>query len=212
MTEGKPVGNTGLKLLQRQGVPDGFLTALLALLSGLTLIPYIAGREFGPYTIPQLLPPSTFWTLTVAAPVAWLALLAPIFDPERFRWRSAALILVVLELSALIIAFPMSPKTETRVFTSRLSPGQESASFPVVLPSAQMLEATLAEVSPANGLSINICGASESENCRREQRGIGESFVRYLPKGGVTLRVFNFRENPPVDFVLTVKYVARRWF
>lgn len=78
-----PIRN-GLHALASLGVPDGALTALLVVLASLTVLPYVAGREFGPYSVSDVLPGGVFWTLTLLAPPAWVALMTRSFGQS---WR-----------------------------------------------------------------------------------------------------------------------------
>jgi hypothetical protein len=55
------VAANGLQVLAEAGVPEGALSALLIALAVLTALPFVAGRDFGPYTAPDVLQGGTFW-------------------------------------------------------------------------------------------------------------------------------------------------------
>jgi hypothetical protein len=202
----------GLQLLKGLGVPDSALTALLVLVATLTLIPYVAGREFGYYTIPEILPPVTFWVLALSMPVIWVPLLARVFSSDKIYWRTSVSTVAVIESAAVIMAIVCSPKSETIKASVHLDRGEHKTPVVLILPSSQRLEVTLAAAKPDREVMITICGASEPANCLNEQHGIGSTFVRYLPRGRVAVSVLHFYQNPePIDLVLEVKYVKRRF-
>ncbi len=205
---------TGLQKLNDLGVPDGALTALLVLVTTLTVLPYIAGREFGPYTVPQFIPTFTFWVLSLAMPLAWVLLMTRVFGP-RVRRSTVVVVAACLELLAGGLAFASSPETTTKRFTAHLRKG-EVHTFSLILPSSQplqRLETRLIEVEPPHELWVQICGGAGDENCKSEQRAVGLPFVRALPKGLVTIRVLNFDANrDAVDILLTASFTTRRFF
>ena len=103
----KARARNGLQLLARLGVPEGALSALLIGIAVLTVLPHMAGREFGPYSVPDVLTPGVFWTLRVPHPLVAL-LLGRVFEAERKGLRRVVIIALAFELLSVVIAFGSS--------------------------------------------------------------------------------------------------------
>lgn len=204
--------STGLYYLKQAGVPDSALTALLILLGGITFIPYVAGREFGPYTIPELLPPATYWLLTLTTPIVWLLLITSIFS-SRKRFKRRKIILGLLVLCVTILAFLFSPKVEVVEFENSVINGHSSESVSVLLPAAQNIEVEFTEVSPNVDLGLSICLPLEKDCGPFLQRGVDKPVIQYSKAGKVSFTVHNYAVNEfPVNYTLSIKYVKRRYF
>ena len=201
---------TGLQRLKQLGVTDNALTALLLLLGGVTLLPYAAGRQFGPYSIPELLPPSTFWLLALVPPLIWPLLVVPAFSGSAILWRRLFVVIGVLTGLALVFALQTVPVRRVAVLHGRIAPG-DTKTIDLELTSPQRVEIVLVKAEPRHDLSIDVCGP-DAENCRREQRGEGIPFFRTFPPGRVTVSAFNFGQNPAVEATVEVRYVTQGAF
>jgi hypothetical protein len=214
-----PVGQSGspkngLHRLKDLGIPDSAITALLLGVTTLTVTPFVAGREFGPYTIPQVLPTSTFWPLALLLPIIWVLLLVPAFGSDRMVFRSLWCAILVVELFAIPLAVLSSPVVENQEFAVIVPLGQASQPLNVDLPFTQRLEvfATKLDGLPS-GQGVFITACRGSDVCIKDQRSEGGSPVAgVLPQGAVSVNVFNFPNNAAsVRAVITVKYVRRRY-
>jgi hypothetical protein len=58
---------------------------------------------------------------------------------------------------------------------------------------------------------ITICPAEVSGECPWLQLSTADSFSAELPAGSVTVTVLNYRENPPINYTLRIKYAAATW-
>jgi hypothetical protein len=199
----------GIQFLKGSGIPDSAITALLVLLTTITLVPYVAGWEFGPYAIPELIPPSIFWILVGFTPLIWIILLGKFFGINGIRWKALVIRYLLIEIIVLLPAFASSPMLENKTFEGNLEKC-ETFKENLIFHTSGRLEVTLIKVEPNEELLVTICGASE-ENCRGIQHGQDVPYVRSLPKGEVRILVFNFCENSPVKFKLAVKYIRRRF-
>ena len=222
----------GLKTLKSVGVPDGAVTALLIALAVLTAIPYVAGRDFGPYTIPDVLQGGTFWFLAVSAPLAWVALVANVFR-SGWRHRKRALVsLLILEALALFLAFGSSTTINALPpFEVELGPAETSPSWIIDLPAVsratQRLDVTIATIQGVDqhlnngfGIHLSICGAAEKD-CKGEQKGVNDTVAKFFQRGNVRISVFNFAgsdrdgrfvPNPRIKVALLATHLERRWF
>jgi hypothetical protein len=218
----------GLHLLKGAGVPDGAVTAMLIALAGLTALPFVAGREFGPYSIPDVVQGGTFWFLALSTPLAWVVLLGNVFGNDWTYRKRAVKTLLILEVAAALLAFASSPTEATIPFNAELGPGEPSRPFIVDLPAVsrakQRVNVFVEELEGVNealpdgfGIHVEICGASAGENCKRQQRGRNDTIVEFFDRGSVRIGLFNYAANvdggaqPRVRVSLRVSYLKRRW-
>jgi hypothetical protein len=210
----------GLQVLAELGVPDGALTTFLVVLATLTVLPYIAGREFGPYSIPDVLPGGIFWTLTIVTPLLWVILVVQVFGADWQQLKRTAIGLAIVEIVAIILAFGSMTITETKQFEASLAPG-EPKSFKMTLPAvnrvSQQLTLTVTRVeglSPTfHDVGVMICGMSEN-TCAGgyEQVSIDTPMSLLLKKGDVQIWVYNYPSaSGTAQVTLQVKYLRRRY-
>jgi hypothetical protein len=218
------VSRNGLGVLRQVGIPDGAITALLVALATLTILPYMAGRDFGPYSFPDVLPSGSFWTLALVTPLCWIVLLLRISPIKQAHWKRILVSVVIAEGVALIVGIGSSTTTDVVYFEDTI-PSKDAKYFGITLPAVsrvqQKLDVTLLSIesleSPiANdaGIAISICGASEdghSEACKFEQTSKGRTRWRYFEKGPIRISVFNYEANPSVHVRLRVEYLRRRF-
>lgn len=202
---------TGLHRLRQFGFPDNAMSALVTVLAVLTLLPYIAGLYFGPYSVPQLLSRATFLLLVVICPVLWILLVIPAFA-ATVAWRRIFAALIVAACLATPLALMVIPTPRVKRFVGVVHPGQTVAVPAAILTAPQRVEAVVAQVEPSVDLSMELCASLEENSCRREQRGRGVPFVRNVPDGPVSVTAFNFAQNPPVTATVELRYVVRGIF
>jgi hypothetical protein len=177
-------------------------------------MPYLAGREFGNYTVPQVLPLTTFWPLALLLPPVWAVLLVRAFARSTIDFRAIGTAILVLEIVALPLAFVSAPINEVKEFSATVQPGKSSPDFRVELPFAQRIEVS---VSRLDGLpedaGVWIAACRGSDACVADQRGVGSSPVAgMLPKGTVSVSVFNFDTSPAsTKATVSVAYTRRRY-
>lgn len=203
---------TALQRIRKYGVPESTVSAFLIVLGAVTFFPYIAGRQFGPYSVPELLAPPIFWLLVLIVPLLWVALLTPAHVQQFTDWK----LLLRNCLGVLIVALPMSltsaPVTQRDVFIAKLAPGEISQTFSVKLPSTQRLELAVTKIRPnimGIGIHMTLCSFSDKENCSHSQLGEGDSFFRVAQPGKATIKLFNFATNPVVEIKLEITYVRQ---
>jgi hypothetical protein len=206
----------GIQLLKELSIPDSAITALLLVLTSLTLTPFLAGREFGEYTIPQVLPISTYWPLALSLPLVWVTLLVRAFpEANKVNLKALGIAILTVEAVALPLAFLSAPVVEAPEFSATILPGQPSAPFKVELPFEQRVEVFVTKLGglpPSAGVFVTACHGSDT--CIKDQRGVGGSPVAgRLPRGELSVDIFNFPANArPVDATVIVRYVRRRYW
>ena len=203
------------------GIPDSALTALLVVVATLTIMPYVAGRDFGPYEVPDVLPERLFWTLAMLLPLVWCVLIASLVGVTYQRLRRTLVRLTIAELVAFFLAFGSSTTTVTKHFQHRIPPGTEKVvmvELPGVSRATQRIEINLDHVEGVGHdlgagaqMGVRICGGDDI-GCPWRQLGIGSNVVLRFEKGLVRVQVFNFAQTP-ADVIVTyrVRHLRRRF-
>jgi hypothetical protein len=214
--------HNGLQALAARGVPDSAITALLVAVATLTVLPHIAGREFGPYSFPDVLTPGIFWILSLTTPVIWVVLFSRVAYRGRTHLKRFLAIATVLMSFSGLMAFASSTTTHSRDEEFRIEAGKEHAflvDLPAVSRATQRLDVTLLAVRGVDmeprvkGVGIGICGAeAATTECKFQQTGVNTTLVRRLEKGSVRIAVFNYNQNQTaVEVRLRVAHLRRRF-
>lgn len=209
------LNHTLLAKAKRHGVSRIALAVILAGAVAMTMLPYVAGRDLGIAEVPGLTP-APFWLLILGLPLSWALLLTLGFGSHaRARLRRILLIAAIETVNG-AVAFAISPVVASDTIRASVAPDDEMRPPHVIAltwrQDVHLEVVRLAGLKPQEGVSISLCGASEP-NCRGEQRGAGGRISRRLPRGPVTISLFNFTTNSAaVNAELAVKYRRHRFF
>jgi hypothetical protein len=222
LAESNPRRN-GLEYLANLGIPPAAITSLLIALAVLTLLPHAGGRDFGPYSMPQLVQIPTFWAFALLTPIVWVALLV---RAHPFDKRSVLRLLKILgcvELVALTAAALTSPVLRTASFEFDIAAAQASKEQRIVIPFAQNIEVAVHGIAEPFQVHLYICEEApqldqtvESEGPKREQclegqRPADTPLRKWVKAGAVRVWLFNYEQNQrSLRGTLTVRYTTRR--
>jgi hypothetical protein len=227
-TEGSPTAaistrRNGLEHLAQLGVPPAAITSLLIVLAVLTLLPHAGGRDFGPYSMPQLVRVPAFWTFALVTPVLWVGLLARLLPFDRTSARRMVKMLLIVEIVALAAAALTSPVQKSLEFEFVVPAGQPVKARRITIPFAQNIEVAAHGIDERFQVHLYICEEmpsgeevpegeiSNGDNCVQAQRPIDAPLKKWVNAGSVRIWLFNYEQNQvPLRGVMTVRYTARR--
>jgi hypothetical protein len=201
----------GLEVLKKRGVPDAAITSLLIALAVSSVLPCLGGRDFGPYSMPMLVRPQTFWVLTLLTPVLWVALLVKVFPVTKPELVRAAKTLLLVETGFIALGAVTAPITRIDDFPAHVSASSASEVYPVDIPFAQTIEASVGGLSSPYQVHIYVCGATDKDaDCIQAQRGDDSNVTHWVSAGRARVWVFNYEQNhSPLDLEIRVRHVSR---